>query len=188
MTFGNDEIFPAVFLDRDGTINREKHYLYKIADFEFYHGVIDAIWALNKAGYLVFVVTNQSGIARGFYSEEDVKFLHKNIEKRLQSCGARVDKFYYCPHHPEGSVREYRNHCDCRKPGLGMFNQAVSEFEIDIGRSWMIGDRLSDMDFGLAAGLSSILVETGYGRTVTTDFFRLPTLTDAVKYILRQEK
>ena len=177
---------PAVFLDRDGTINKEKNFLYKINDIEFYDGVEDAIADLKREGYLVFVVTNQSGIARGFFTERDVLVLHEYINRRLLDHGGKVDHFFYCPHHPEGTVKKYRIVCDCRKPNHGMLKQALNQFPVDWSRSWMVGDRKSDIECGMTAGLSTILVESGYGLDTKGDYFRVPTLKEAVAHILRK--
>lgn len=151
---------PAVFLDRDGTMNIDKGYVYRIEDWEWIPGAINAIAALKKAGFLVIVVTNQAGIARGYYSEADMNNLHSTINLELQKQETSIDGFYYCPHHPEfGAVEE----CQCRKPMPGMIEQARQDFNIDLAHSWLIGDKVSDIQAGLAAGVKSILVQTGYG-------------------------
>ncbi len=162
---------PAVFLDRDGTINVEKDYLYRVDEFEFTPGAVEAIRLLNQAGYLVVVVTNQSGVARGYYSEADVKTLHSHIDQVLMSQGARVDAWYYCPHHEHGNP-PYNQLCECRKPLPGMLRQAASDHAIDLTRSWMVGDKPADIEAGLAAGCRPVLVMTGYGAE-TAD--RLPS-------------
>jgi len=152
----------AVFLDRDGTINVEKDYLYQISDFEFIDGVVEAIRRLNDIGYFVAVVTNQSGVARGYYTEEDVELLHRHIAGQLESGGARVDAWLFCPHHPEGRG-SYSLPCDCRKPLPGMLKEAARRYDIDLGASIMIGDKLADVGAGISAGCRAILVRTGYG-------------------------
>lgn len=154
----------VVFLDRDGTINVEKKYLYKPEDFEFIEGTQEAIRLLNEAGYKVVVITNQAGVARGYYTEEDVDRLHRYINKRLAESGAHIDAFYYCPHHPENGIGKYQIACDCRKPKIGMFLQAEKLFDIDKGNSWMIGDKLIDIEAGKNYGVRTVLVRTGYGR------------------------
>lgn len=153
---------PAVFLDRDGTINIEKDYLYRIEEFEFTPGAVEAIKLLNQAGYLVVVVTNQSGVARGYYSEADMAALHRYIDTVLASQGARVDAWYHCPHHQAGKA-PYNQECDCRKPMPGMLLQAAADHAIDLTRSWMVGDKSADIEAGLAAGCKPVLVMTGYG-------------------------
>ncbi|MDU4961123.1 MAG: D-glycero-beta-D-manno-heptose 1,7-bisphosphate 7-phosphatase [Sporomusaceae bacterium] len=154
---------PAVFLDRDGTINVERNYLYKISEFEFEYQAISAISLLNQAGYKVIVITNQAGIGRGYYHESDVEQLHSWMNQELQKYGAHIDGFYYCPHHPDG-IGVYQKRCACRKPGIALIEQAVNDFNIDIETSFFIGDRETDMVAGEKAGLRSILVLTGYGK------------------------
>jgi D-glycero-D-manno-heptose 1,7-bisphosphate phosphatase len=152
----------AVFIDRDGTINEEKEYLFRTDDFAFIPGAPQAIRLLNEAGFLVIVVTNQSGVARGYYTEEDVLLLHRHIAAQLEQCGARVDAWYYCPHHPAGRG-SYSLPCRCRKPLPGMLLEAAGRYDIDLESSIMIGDKLIDMEAGAAAGCRPILVRTGYG-------------------------
>lgn len=164
------EIKKAVFLDRDGTINVEKEYLYKPEEFEFTPGAVEAIRLLNLAGYLVIVVTNQSGVARGYYTEADVVRLHQYIDGLLQAAGARVDAWYYCPHHTAGML-PYDQACDCRKPLPGMLQQAAAEHAIDLSCSWMVGDKVADIAAGRSAGCRTVLVLTGYGAV---DRLKLP--------------
>jgi len=152
----------AVFIDRDGTINEEKDYLYRADEFTFIPGAPEAIRLLNEAGFLVIVVTNQSGVARGYYTEEDVHLLHRHIAAQLEQVGARVDAWSYCPHHPAGRG-SYALPCRCRKPLPGMLLEAAGRFEIDLQFSVMIGDKLVDVEAGRAAGCRPILVRTGYG-------------------------
>jgi D-glycero-D-manno-heptose 1,7-bisphosphate phosphatase len=138
----------AVFLDRDGTINVDRHYVYKLEDFEFLPGVPQAIKFLNDAGYKVIVVSNQSGIARGFYTATDVEKLHGYIDGELAKHGARIDAYYICPHHPD-----FTGECECRKPKTGLVERAVMEFEIDVSLSYMVGDKESDEECAKAARL-----------------------------------
>lgn len=152
----------AVFIDRDGTLNIEKEYLYRAEDFEFIPGAPEAIRLLNQAGILVIIVTNQSGVARGYYTEEDVENLHRHIERELQMYGAHIDAWFYCPHHPSGRG-SYALPCNCRKPLPGMLYEAAERYNIDLGNSTMIGDKRADSEAGLAAGCRTILVRTGYG-------------------------
>ncbi|MEI6214489.1 MAG: D-glycero-beta-D-manno-heptose 1,7-bisphosphate 7-phosphatase [Desulfuromonadales bacterium] len=158
----------AVFLDRDGTINVEKDYLYRSIDCEFIPGSIDAIRRFNNAGFLVVVVTNQSGVARGFYTEEDVETLHSYMAAELSRHRAHVDAWLYCPHHPSGRG-SYSLPCTCRKPLPGMLLEAARRFDIDLAASFMIGDKLADIDAGRAAGCKTLLVRTGYGTENETD-------------------
>ena len=155
---------PAVFLDRDGTINIEKNYLYRIEDLELIPGTGEGIALLNRAGYRVVVVSNQSGIGRGFYKESDVHLLHRHLDSLLASFDARIDAYYYCPHHPEHGQGEYRRECACRKPLPGMLLQAAADLDLDLDRSFMIGDKLVDLEAGKAAGCRTLLVRTGYGE------------------------
>lgn len=152
----------AVFLDRDGTINVEKEYLYQAAQFEFIDGAPEAINLLNQAGFMVVVVTNQSGVARGYYTEDDVEILHRHISRELERYDAHVDAWLYCPHHPSGRG-SYALPCACRKPLPGMLKDAARRFDIDLENSTMIGDKRADIEAGLAAGCRTILVRTGYG-------------------------
>lgn len=151
-------------MDRDGTINVEKEYLYRAEDFEFIPGVPQALRLLNEAGYLVVVVSNQSGVARGYFTEEDVDTLHRHIAAELIKNGARVDAWYYCPHHPSGRG-SYSLPCRCRKPLPGMLVEAARRHHIDLASSFMIGDKLADVEAGVAAGCRTILVRTGYGAS-----------------------
>ena len=182
----------TVFLDRDGTINVEKNYLYRIEDFEFVPGAPEAIARLNAEGFLVVVVTNQAGVARGKYTEHDVQVLHAHMRQALEPAGARVDAFYFCPYHPEGTVPEYRcGHWD-RKPNPGMFEAAIRDWEIDGRNRFVVGDRLNDLAAGEAVGCSTVLVRTGYGaedeKQVGASGVRVDCvaddLTQAVEWIL----
>src|SRR5665213_1882975 len=140
---------PAAFLDRDGVLNVDRGYAHKPDDIEMVLGAATAVRLLNEAGYYVFVVTNQSGVARGFYSEAAIDQVHMHMQDILKAEGAHIDAFYYCPHHPEGSVKEFAIQCRCRKPGPGMLEQAALDWPIDLGRSFLIGDR--DLDLAAAA-------------------------------------
>jgi D-glycero-D-manno-heptose 1,7-bisphosphate phosphatase len=177
----------AVFIDRDGTINVEKEYLYLAGDFEFITGAVEAIRMLNEAGFLVVVVTNQSGVARGYYTEEDVHLLHRHIASQLELSGGRVDAWFYCPHHPSGRG-SYALPCRCRKPQPGMLLEAARRYDIDLEASYMIGDKLVDAEAGMAAGCRSILVRTGYGAAEATSLPDGVTVVDdllaAVKRIV----
>ena len=151
----------AVFLDRDGTLNVEKEYLHRAEDWEWIPGAIEAIRLLNQAGFVVIVTTNQSGVARGVYSEQAVRELHASVDRWLAAEGAHVDGYYYCPHHPQyGSVRD----CDCRKPAPGLLLAAAREHDIDLKNSYVVGDKASDVGAALAVGATPILVATGYGK------------------------
>ena len=134
----------AVFLDRDGTINIDKGYLYRISDFEFLPGAVDALKMLQSAGYLLIIITNQSGIGRGYYTEEDFMRLNDYMKAELAKSGVNISGVYYCPHLPDAEVERYRKICDCRKPATGLFERAVKDFNIDLSRSYAIGDKERD--------------------------------------------
>lgn len=180
----------AVFLDRDGTINVEVNYLHRAADLTLLPGAAEAIARLNTAGFFVVVVTNQAGIARGFYTEEDMHALHKHLSEALGIHGARVDAWYFCSHHPD-----FTGSCACRKPAPGMLLAAAQEHGLDLARSWLIGDSAGDIGAGTAAGCRTILVRTGYGAALEASWregsagTRPETVVDglleAVAYILQ---
>lgn len=134
----------AIFLDRDGTLNVEKNYLYKIEDFEWLPGTIEALKLLQDAGYLLVIITNQSGIGRGYYTEEDYLKLERWMLQTLKERGINLSAVYHCPHLPDAQVEKYRKDCTCRKPKLGMFRQAIADLEIDVDRSFAIGDKIRD--------------------------------------------
>lgn len=156
----------TVFLDRDGTMNEEVNYLHRPEDLKLIPGVPQAVRQLNEAGFRVVVVTNQAGVARGYYGEEDVKILHQYLNELLGTEGAHVDAFYYCPHHPEHGIGQYKQECSCRKPGIGMFEAADRDCPVDRTQSFMVGDKLIDTEAGRRFGVRSILVGTGYGAGI----------------------
>lgn len=135
----------AVFLDRDGTINVDKHYLYKTEDFEFIEGAVEGLEILQDLDFMLVVITNQSGIARGYYTEDDYMILNKFMDQRLNEYGIHISNDYFCPHFPDAVVPKYRKKCDCRKPGVELWNRAVRELDIDLNHSYCIGDRLRDL-------------------------------------------
>lgn len=148
----------AIFLDRDGTINVEKHYLYKLEEFEFLPGVFEGLQILQKEGYLLLIVTNQSGIGRGFYTEADFEKLNSWMINELKMRGIDIERVYYCPHLPDAAQINYRRDCECRKPKLGMYKQAVNEFDIDLSRSYAIGDRIRDCSICLKTSCRGFLI------------------------------
>lgn len=156
----------VIFLDRDGTLNEEVHYLHKKEDLRFLDGVPEALRRFKENGYKLVVVTNQAGVARGYYREEDVKALHEYMNGLLRPLGAEIDCFFYCPHHPEYGDGEYRKCCHCRKPDTGMLEQAEQIFNVDKAHSWMIGDKLIDVEAGKNFGVRTVLVGTGYGAGI----------------------
>jgi D-glycero-D-manno-heptose 1,7-bisphosphate phosphatase len=155
----------AAFLDRDGTIIEEVGYLDRPERVVFYPWTIDAIRVLNHAGITVVMVTNQSGVARGFFTEAVVDEVHRHMAAMLAEGGARIDAYYYCPHHPDGKVPGYAQACDCRKPGRALVDRAVREFGIDPARSFVVGDRWVDVGLARTIGAGAILVRTGYGMS-----------------------
>lgn len=150
---------PAVFLDRDGTINVEKNYLYRIEDFEYAEGALAALERMEEAGYLLIIISNQSGIARGYYSEEDYRKLNEWMLSDLGQKGIHVAGSYHCPHHPEGVVAKYRVTCNCRKPGTELFWRAIREHDVDVGKSYAIGDKMRDLAICGESDAQGILIE-----------------------------
>jgi len=155
----------AAFLDRDGTLIEEVGYLDRLERVDLYPWTIDAIRALNRAGVRVVLVSNQSGVARGFFTEQVVDDVHRHMAKLLEAGGARIDAYYYCPHHPDGKVTEYAIACECRKPNPGLVERAVREFGIDPACSFVVGDRWLDVALARRVNARGVLVRTGYGAT-----------------------
>lgn len=153
----------AAFIDRDGVINEEREYVHRISDFVLLPGAITGLLKLKQADYKLIVVTNQSGIGRNLYSERDFQILTLHMKNMLRHNGVQLDGVYYCPHHPIHGVGEYKATCACRKPLPGMLLQAAVEHNINLSRSVLIGDKLTDIQAGQAAGVkASILVRTGH--------------------------
>lgn len=150
----------ALFLDRDGVINVEKNYVYKIEDFEFIDGIFKLAKKYQDEGYLIIVITNQAGIGRGYYTEEDFCRLTDWMAKEFENNGVHIAKVYYCPHHPKYGIGDYRKDCICRKPKPGMIFKAQEEFNIDLGQSVLIGDKESDIEAGRRAGVGSNILKT----------------------------
>ena len=152
----------AVFFDRDGTLNVDVHYLYRPEDFQWTPEAVEAIEYCHQQGYLVVVITNQSGVARGYYTEAEVQRLHQWMNEELARQGTKpIDAFYYCPHHPQGKVAAYTKECSCRKPQPGMLLQACREMNIEPARSYMIGDSPRDVEAGEKAGIKGVLYAGG---------------------------
>lgn len=156
----------VIFLDRDGTINIEKSYLHKWEDFEFEKNAIEGLKELKNLGYEFIVVTNQSGIGRGYYTEEDLVTLNNQMTEKLKEFGIEILECFYCPHHPEKGIGKYKVDCNCRKPNPGMLLEGIKKYDVDIENSFMIGDKKGDLEAGKKAGLKSILVLTGYGKKI----------------------
>lgn len=184
----------AVFLDRDGVITQEPpHYAHRIDELEFIKKSPEAIRLLNQNNIVVIIVSNQSGIARGYYPEGDTVRFNQTMEKTLNEFGAHIDAFYYCPHHPEAIIEKYRIDCDCRKPKNGMLKLAEKNLNLDLRQSFVVGDRWSDIESGKISECKTILVKTGSGQKslksnkITCNYIA-NDLYDAVKYILSLEQ
>ncbi|MGN0345153.1 MAG: D-glycero-alpha-D-manno-heptose-1,7-bisphosphate 7-phosphatase [Lachnospiraceae bacterium] len=149
---------PAVFLDRDGVLTVEKSYVCKVDDLEIFPFAKECIDAISQKGFYVIVISNQSGVARGYFTEEALQEMNKRL---MEAVG--VDDVFYCPHLPSGIVRKYAIECNCRKPRIGMILEAQKKYDIDLQYSYMIGDRASDIQLGKNAGLKTVLVNSGYG-------------------------
>lgn len=191
---GRKKLKPAVFLDRDGTLILDKGYLSDPKQVRYFSSTPEALRLLKKAGYLLIVVTNQSGVARGYYGEKDIQRVHHQIKSDLLKLGVAPHAFFYCPHYPGGKVKSLGQTCACRKPNTGMVKQAVRKFPIDLGRSYMVGDKMDDMFFSVNARMAGgILVKTGNGRKSENELKRKPVpnvrvasnLLQAAKMIIR---
>jgi D-glycero-D-manno-heptose 1,7-bisphosphate phosphatase len=177
---------PAAFLDRDGVINIDHGYLYRWEDFEFVPGAIDALRRLQAAGYALVIVTNQSGIARGYYDEAALQTLHEALREHLAQQGVTLDAIEYCPHLPDAQVARYAVECDCRKPAPGMILRSAQSLGIDLAASLMFGDKPSDVEAGRAAGVGrAVLLATNATPTVAKcDAPEFTSLADAVGALL----
>ncbi len=183
---------PAVFFDRDGTLIEERNYLDRLDLIELFPWTVDAIRRLNQAGFVTVVVSNQSAVGRGLIDERFLEEAHAFIDARLAAGHARMDAYYFCPHHPEAEIDRYRQVCRCRKPQQGMIEQACRELQLDPSRSVMVGDRWLDVACGRAAGTRTVLVRTGYGAyeachpaAADSADAILNNLREAVDWILR---
>jgi D-glycero-D-manno-heptose 1,7-bisphosphate phosphatase len=154
----------AVFMDRDGTISEEVGYVNHPSRYRVFPYSAEAVRLLNEAGWLAILVTNQAGVARGYFTEDIIGQVHNVLTEELEKKGARLDAIYYCAHHPTVGAEPYRLDCDCRKPKPGLIERAAREFEIDLAQSWMIGDRYSDIELARNARTRAALVLSGYGR------------------------
>ncbi|MEA2172528.1 MAG: D-glycero-D-manno-heptose 1,7-bisphosphate phosphatase [Blastocatellia bacterium] len=154
----------AVFMDRDGTISEEIGYVNHPSRYRVFPYSAEAVRLLNEAGWLAVLVTNQAGVARGYFTEEMIGSVHNVLRAEMERGGARLDAIYYCAHHPSVGQPPYRFDCDCRKPKPGLIHRAAEELEIDLAQSWMVGDRYSDIELARNAGVSAAFVLSGYGR------------------------
>ncbi len=154
----------ACFLDRDGVLIEEGNYISSPSDVSIFHETIQALKILRKNGFKIIVITNQGGVAKGYYKEKSILDVHREIDRQLATAKLKIDKYYYCPHHPEGTVKKYSIACRCRKPAPGLIFNAAKDFDIDLSKSFLIGDKISDIEAAQNAGCSAILVKTGHGQ------------------------
>jgi len=187
---------PAVFFDRDGTLNEEVDFLTEAGQLRLIAGAGSAVRAVNESGIPACVISNQSGIARGLFSEDDLVPIHEAFRRQLGALGARIDRIYYCPHHPTQGIGPYRVECECRKPRPGMLHRAAQDLGLDLSRSYVIGDRIVDVQAAKNVGARGILVLTGYGMTsveecraqgVVPDCIA-PSVREAVEFVLKDYK
>lgn len=169
----------AVFFDRDGTINVDRHYLYRIEDFEFMPGVPQVLCELRKKGYLLILITNQSGIARGYYTTEQMNCLHQYMQNELAQFDAQFDDILFCPHYPQGVISQYAMRCDCRKPGKLLFERAISKFGIEPESSIAVGDNDRDLIPAKELGMRCIKISDEKDNNWIT----CPDMNQLMKYI-----
>ncbi len=182
MTASNNK--RAIFIDRDGVLNVDNGYVSVVDDFEFIDGVIEALQKLKEKDYLIVLITNQSGIARGYFTEEQFHTLTEWMDWSLADRGVDLDGIYYCPHHAEHGIGKYKVDCDCRKPKAGMINEAVQELGIDISQSILVGDKISDIQAGIAAGIRcNYLVRTGKEITQQGEALATETFNDLASVV-----
>ena len=190
----------AVFLDRDGTINEEVGYLNSLDKLKIIPSAYEAIRLINESGMKAVVISNQAGVARGFFTEDFVSITHEHLQTALRQEGAYIDNFYHCPHHPTEGKEPYRQDCNCRKPAPGMLLQAAQDLNIDLTKSYLVGDRFRDMEAAKKAGVKGVLVKTGYGQDFLQDDgpdretagakpdFIAADILEAVKWILKDRE
>ena len=154
----------AVFIDRDGTISEEVGYLSELDQLRLISKSAEAIKLINESGLMAIVITNQSGVARGYFTEEMVNRVHEKMKKLLEKRDVHLDGIYYCPHHPEGVIEAYRKTCNCRKPAAGLLEKASKDHGINLAASYIVGDKLIDIELASKVGAKGILVLTGYGK------------------------
>lgn len=185
----------AVFLDRDGVINQDPpHYAHRIDQLALIDGSGLAIKILNDENFKVIIITNQSGVAKGFYNENDIEIFNQAMIEQLKQVNAHIDAIYYCPHHPEAEIKKYRIHCNCRKPKPGMLIEGGKKYNIDFNSSFLVGDKWSDIEAGRSVGCKTILVKTGHGlleyedKKCPVDYMAADLLDAVQNYILRMKK
>jgi D-glycero-D-manno-heptose 1,7-bisphosphate phosphatase len=188
----NKRLHPAIFIDRDGTINEDIGYVSSPDELVIYPFAAEAIRLVNESGMKAIVITNQSGIARSIYTEKTLEAIHDRMRRELEQAGARIDGIYYCPHHPEIGPAPYRKRCECRKPRPGMLRAAARDHKIELSASYIIGDKASDINLAAEVGATGALVLTGYGEETLRKRDRWPCnpeivaadLLEAVRLIL----
>jgi len=154
---------PAIFMDRDGTLSHEVGYVNHVSRFDLYPWAVEAVRLVNRNGFLAVVITNQAGVARGYFPESVIHEVHAALNASMEAGGARLDGIYYCPHHPSAGEPPYRKDCDCRKPKPGLLRRAEAELGVDLSRSFVVGDRLGDLELAWSVGATGVLVRSGYG-------------------------
>ena len=177
----------AVFIDRDGTLNYEKEYVYKIEDFEFIPGAIEALRLLTDRDTKIYIITNQAGIAKGYFNEEQYQELTEYMMSYLTKMGCKIEQVLYCPHHPEGTVPEYTQKCSCRKPNTKLIEEIIEQEGFNVNEIALIGDKDTDIDAGFKLGITTYLVLTGYGRKYQDDTrsdYIKPDILSAVEHLL----
>jgi D-glycero-D-manno-heptose 1,7-bisphosphate phosphatase len=188
---------PAVFIDRDGTVNEQMGYINHVSRFVILPGVVEGLRLLNENGFHAVIVSNQSGVARGYFPLGLVQEVHDFLDASLKKYHVTVDGIFFCPHHPNGSVPEFTKRCNCRKPRTGLIDQACRSLEIDLQNSYAIGDRCDDIQFARRAGVKGILVKTGYGlgeiqyllpQSTAKPVYIAEDLLHAVQWIIHVEK
>lgn len=182
------QLRPAIFLDRDGVLNVDLGYTYKVSDLKLVSGTISGLKKLYRAGFDLVVITNQSGVARGFFTLEDVAVFHEELRRQIaaQAPEVRFLDFMICPHHPKGVIPEFAMECECRKPGTKLITDAAAKFKLDLAKSWLVGDKASDVDCAHNAGMRAIQVTQG-GKQYDLHpnaFAKAPTLDEAADIII----
>jgi len=177
----------AVFLDRDGTINYERNYIHKIEDFELIPGTLEALKLLRDNKVKIYIITNQAGIARGYFTKEQYHDLTRHMLSRFDEIGCKIEEVLYCPHHPDGTIPEYTRKCQCRKPGTKLIEEVMEKEKFKADDIALVGDRDSDIEAGLRLGITTYLVLTGYGREhkddIKADYVK-PDMLSAIKHLL----
>ena len=183
----------ACFLDRDGVLIEEVNYLSSPEQVNILPESVKALQLLKDKGYKIIVVTNQAGVARGFFTDDSITEVHREIDGQLSEYKLKIDHYYYCPHHPDGSVNKYAITCNCRKPMPGMILQAVQDYNIDLNNSFLVGDKISDLIAAENSGCLGLLVETGHGKdhkkdAIAKGFSVFSNLEKAVEFFLNRTK